>query len=210
MKLENDDFKRLASTRFPESFVKSAPENAQRLILWCLERDPQKRPTAEELLTSDLLPRKIELEQRYLEEALHLLTSHESDSYMQILNALFSRPNPGVVDLMFDTDTAAKANSVRSSESQKVLTPSEGMMNAISHIRSGSIDVAVLGKTLAMSASSLLAATSSLIRAHSAISKMGGKRSVEEIGPTSSWLSGHAGRDIRCNYWVVRVGPCYS
>jgi serine/threonine protein kinase len=37
--------------RFPPSFVKKAPANVQDIILWCLERDPSKRPTAEELLS---------------------------------------------------------------------------------------------------------------------------------------------------------------
>lgn len=40
-----------ALRRFPASFVKSAPINAQRMILWCLERTPTRRPSAEELLT---------------------------------------------------------------------------------------------------------------------------------------------------------------
>lgn len=44
-------WKELAVQRFPPSFVQSAPENAQRMILWCLERVPNRRPTAEELLT---------------------------------------------------------------------------------------------------------------------------------------------------------------
>lgn len=72
------------------------------IILWCLERDPKKRPSgkrlssspplvsladrsnfismygpAEELLSSELLPRKIELEERYLAEALDILTSSQ-------------------------------------------------------------------------------------------------------------------------------------
>jgi serine/threonine protein kinase len=36
--------------RFPPSFA-SAPENVKNIILWCLERDPSKRPSAEELLS---------------------------------------------------------------------------------------------------------------------------------------------------------------
>ena len=37
--------------RFPAKFRESAPENAKKIILWCLERDPSKRPTAEQLLS---------------------------------------------------------------------------------------------------------------------------------------------------------------
>jgi translation initiation factor 2-alpha kinase 4 len=55
------------SDRFPPSFLTKAPKNAQDVIVWCLERDAAKRPSAQELLKSDLLPRKIEVEQRYLE-----------------------------------------------------------------------------------------------------------------------------------------------
>lgn len=56
-----------ASDRFPPLFLTKAPKNAQDVIVWCLERDAAKRPSAQELLKSDLLPRKIEVEQRYLE-----------------------------------------------------------------------------------------------------------------------------------------------
>jgi serine/threonine protein kinase len=37
--------------RFPPSFATTAPENVKNIILWCLERDPSKRPSAEELLS---------------------------------------------------------------------------------------------------------------------------------------------------------------
>lgn len=36
--------------RFPAAFTTSAPPNAKEIIIWCLERDPTKRPSAEELL----------------------------------------------------------------------------------------------------------------------------------------------------------------
>ena len=36
--------------RFPGAFSASAPKNAEDLIVWCLERDPAKRPSAQELL----------------------------------------------------------------------------------------------------------------------------------------------------------------
>jgi serine/threonine protein kinase len=56
-----------SSDRFPPAFLDTAPKQAHDLIVWCLERNPAKRPSAQELLKSDLLPRKIEVEQRYLE-----------------------------------------------------------------------------------------------------------------------------------------------
>jgi serine/threonine protein kinase len=156
------DFRRRALERFPESFVASVPTSAQRIILWCLERDPSRRPGAEELLSSDLLPRKIELEQRYLKEALELLTSSQSESYLQILEALFDRPTPDFLELTFDTDVAAKANAIGHTGGNKhVLSPSESLMRAIGQIRSGALDVTSL-RSLTMNASSLVAATSAL------------------------------------------------
>lgn len=170
------DFRRRALERFPESFVASVPVNAQRIILWCLERDPTRRPSAEELLSSDLLPRKIELEQRYLKEALELLTSSQSESYLQILEALFDRPTPDFLELTFDTDVAAKANAIGHTRGNKqVLSPSESLMRAIGRIRSGALDVTSL-RSLTMNASSLVAATSALTRArHSGSLGKGGK-----------------------------------
>lgn len=58
-----------ASDRFPSEFT--ANQSTRTLISWCLERDPPKRPTAEQILKSDLLPRQIEVEQHYLEGPLN-------------------------------------------------------------------------------------------------------------------------------------------
>lgn len=43
-------WKEAAKEKFSEDFRNSAPENAQRLILWCLEDSPQDRPSAQKLL----------------------------------------------------------------------------------------------------------------------------------------------------------------
>ena len=40
----------LREERFSSQFIAETPENAQRIILWCLTSDPAKRPTATELL----------------------------------------------------------------------------------------------------------------------------------------------------------------
>ena len=92
----------IAKQRFPENFLSYVPENAQKIILWCLERSPEHRPSAKQLLTCGLLPRKVELEQRYLDEVLQTLSNPQSEqSYQQILSKLFQRPTPKVNHLMY-------------------------------------------------------------------------------------------------------------
>ena len=53
---DNPVWKEQALQRFPASFVELAPENAQRMILWCLERTPSRRPSAEDLLSVSIAP----------------------------------------------------------------------------------------------------------------------------------------------------------
>jgi histidyl-tRNA synthetase len=160
----DEDFESQAKERFPDIFRDSVPKNAQRLILWCLARDPGKRPNAEELLNSELLPRKIELEQRYLSEALQLLTSPQSESFMQIVGALFSKPVKELVNVTFDTDIAVKATNVNHGRvGRRQLTAPEALLRAILGVRSGSVDMMSIS-SLAMSDSSLVAATSSIKR----------------------------------------------
>jgi len=158
------DFRSCVGDRFPSNFASAVPPSAQRMILWCLERNPVNRPTAEELLKSDLLPRKLELEQHYLEEALEILTNPQSESYVQILDALFSRPNPDMIEYTFDTDIACRANFLVNGSGSGMGSPSVGLLRAISEIRAGSVDMATL-RSLAMSASSIVAATAALKRA---------------------------------------------
>ena len=162
-----EEFSSCSKMRFPQSFAEKVSTNAQRIMLWCLERNPSKRPTAEELLSSELLPRKIELEQHYLEEALEILTSTQSESYLQILDAIFNKPNPDVTESTFDTDLAVKANLMCSGASGPAMSPPVDLLRAISEIRSGSVDVTAL-RSLAMSASSIVAATAALKRAQNA------------------------------------------
>lgn len=111
------------------------------------------------------MPRKIELEQHYLEEALQLLTNTQSDGYTQLLEALFKRPTSDIVELTYDTDVAAKANSIGTNAGGKrVATPTEGLIRAMRDIRSSGIEAS----SFAMSNSSLIAATSALRRVYNA------------------------------------------
>lgn len=84
------------------------------------------------------------------------------------MRALFGRQTPDVVDLTFDTDIAARANSyVHAGDGKRVNSPAEELMKAIGDIRAGAVDPSSF-LSLAMSASSLVAATSALKRARNA------------------------------------------
>lgn len=168
-------FKDKATSVLPQKFIESVPENAQRLILRCVDRNPKRRPSAQDLLVSELLPRKIELEQKYLEEALEILTSDHSDSQAHILEALFRKPTREVVDITFDTDISVKANTAGLAKNGKrTRTPSESLLSAISSIRAGAVDIVGLS-SLAMNATSLIAATAAFNRARLAGRVKGGK-----------------------------------
>ncbi len=163
------------SKRLPESFKQSVPENAQKLILWCLEWSPQKRPSAEELVSTELIPRMMELEQRYLKEALETIANHESESHRQILKALFDRPVPRHVEVTFDTDFAAKARNIYevSSDSKKRQHHSSAssgslFLDILDELRKLNVSDHRLLDFGSMSAASVAAATSAVMRASSA------------------------------------------
>jgi len=87
--------------------------------------------------------------------------------FQEILRALFGRNTTDVVDWTFDTDIAARANSYYSQTGggKRSSSPSEELVKAIGDIRAGAVDSF---DSLAMNASSLVAATSALKRARNA------------------------------------------
>jgi hypothetical protein len=148
-----------------------------------------------------LLPR----EKRYLEEALQVVTDSQSEGYMQILESLFKRPTTDLIELTFDTDIAAKANSLGSSQQDKrSATPSEELKREIRELRAGA-----MCSTLTMNNSSFLAATSALRRARNAGNVGKGvrgsmKRSTQQVAgilamnaAASAAIEGNHGADPR-------------
>jgi hypothetical protein len=113
---------------------------------------------------------------------MQLLTNTHSEGYIQILDALFKRPTTDLIEVTYDTDIAAKANNLESTQGSRITpSPSEGMMKAIRDIRAGAMDPTTL-QTLAMSASSLLSATSALRRAKNAGTMGKGKKCSVVLG----------------------------
>lgn len=87
----------------------------------------------------------------------------------EILRALFGRNTPDVVEWTFDTDITARANSYYTDAGggKRSSSPSDELLKAIGDIRAGAVDSTNF-ESLAMNASSLVAATSALKRAKSA------------------------------------------
>ena len=107
------DWEHASEQRLPKSFRVSVPLNAQKIILWCLERSPNRRPSAKQLLSCNLLPRKVELEEKYLNEVLQTLSNPQSEqSYATILAKLFDRPTPNAVLTTFDNEVSIRANKI--------------------------------------------------------------------------------------------------
>ncbi|KAF0694836.1 Aste57867_14300 [Aphanomyces stellatus] len=80
----------------------SAPPNVQTIVHWLCSPNPANRPTAAELLASNLLPPKMEVEEKYLREALQTLANPKGHFFGQMMQALFVQEPVDHVDYTFD------------------------------------------------------------------------------------------------------------
>jgi len=110
-----------------------------------------------------VIPRKIELERAYLQEALQIISNPQSESYGQILNSFFSQATPQHVEIMFDTDVATKLHKKEHQHASK--KPGDGLISALDSLGSAHGTNVELVKSLAMSSVAMAAATSTLRRA---------------------------------------------
>lgn len=174
----NDDWRVEASQRFPKEFCDTVNENAQKMILWCLRKSPFKRPSATDLLSSDLLPRKMELEGEYLKEALDIiLGNNHSKSYDQILSTMFAQPIPNHIEILYDTDVAVKANALMS---RKRKNPKDLLLDALLKLRESNTQSAIEKRinSTVLSPQSMNAAAFTLMRARNAVKYSRYNRSV--------------------------------
>eukprot|EP01133_Synstelium_polycarpum_P015077 gene15077-17849_t len=72
---------------FPPNFERNHPRQV-RVISWLTQRDPSRRPTAQELLQSELMPPKMEDE--YMKNAIRVITNPTTQFYPAMLTSLFS------------------------------------------------------------------------------------------------------------------------
>ena len=169
--VEPKEWKEHAMKRFPKQFCATASPEIQKLIIWCLQHCPENRPSAEQLLSSDLIPRQMELDHRYLKEALHTIANPESESNEQIIKAIFNRYAFQHVEITYDTDDVAifqRAFRMNSSKNAKIhpIELLEKSLEQIGGFTSG--DFAQVIRSSVMNSLSMSAATSTLLRAKGA------------------------------------------
>uniref|UniRef100_A0A3B3RDK5 non-specific serine/threonine protein kinase n=1 Tax=Paramormyrops kingsleyae TaxID=1676925 RepID=A0A3B3RDK5_9TELE len=92
------------SIQFPEDFRGSEQGTQMKVISWLLNHDPAKRPTAVELLKSDLLPPP-QMEESELHEVLqHTMNNVNGKAYRTMVNRLFAQSVAPGIDYAYDID----------------------------------------------------------------------------------------------------------
>lgn len=80
------------------------PPPQMKVISWLLNHDPAKRPTAVELLKSDLLPPP-QMEESELHEVLqHTMNNVNGKAYRTMVNRLFAQSVAPGIDYAYDID----------------------------------------------------------------------------------------------------------
>lgn len=90
---------------FPPSFEERVPDNAKQVIRWLLTADADSRPTAAELLSSSLMPAKLEVEASFLREALRVMGNPDSDTFQVVVKALLDQETAEHVEHWYDHES---------------------------------------------------------------------------------------------------------
>ncbi|XP_023370051.1 eIF-2-alpha kinase GCN2 isoform X2 [Otolemur garnettii] len=92
------------SPKFPEDFDDGEHAKQKSVISWLLNHDPAKRPTATELLKSELLPPP-QMEESELHEVLHhTLANVDGKAYRTMMAHIFSQRISPAIDYTYDSD----------------------------------------------------------------------------------------------------------
>ena len=73
----------------PADYLSFIPETLAKIIISLVQLDPAKRPAAADLLSSPLLPGKVNIDKSYLREITEALCNPRSETSQEIVSALF-------------------------------------------------------------------------------------------------------------------------
>nr|XP_057946262.1 eIF-2-alpha kinase GCN2 [Doryrhamphus excisus] len=95
---------RVEAIHFPEDFSAYEQGTQRKVIEWLLKHDPALRPTAQELLKSELLPPP-QMEESELHEVLqHTMANINCKAYRNMVGQLFAQNTSPVMDFTYDID----------------------------------------------------------------------------------------------------------
>uniref|UniRef100_A0A8D0R3H1 eIF-2-alpha kinase GCN2 n=2 Tax=Sus scrofa TaxID=9823 RepID=A0A8D0R3H1_PIG len=107
------------SPKFPDDFDDGEHTKQKSVISWLLNHDPAKRPTATELLKSELLPPP-QMEESELHEVLHhTLANVDGKAYRTMMAQIFSQRVPPAIDYTYDSDILKGSFSIRTAKIQQ-------------------------------------------------------------------------------------------
>ncbi|CAK6432380.1 unnamed protein product [Pipistrellus nathusii] len=107
------------SPKFPEDFDDGEHTKQKSVISWLLNHDPAKRPTATELLKSELLPPP-QMEESELHEVLHhTLANVDGKAYRTMMAQIFAQRVPPAIDYTYDSDILKGNFSIRIAKMQQ-------------------------------------------------------------------------------------------
>ncbi|KAM6202509.1 eIF-2-alpha kinase GCN2 [Rhynchocyon petersi] len=107
------------SPKFPEDFDDGEHTKQKSVISWLLNHDPAKRPTATELLKSELLPPP-QMEESELHEVLHhTLANVDGKAYRTMMAHIFSQRISPAIDYTYDSDILKGNFSIRTAKIQQ-------------------------------------------------------------------------------------------
>ncbi|XP_055989347.1 eIF-2-alpha kinase GCN2 [Sorex fumeus] len=106
------------SPKFPEDFDDGEHTKQKSVISWLLNHDPAQRPTATELLKSELLPPP-QMEESELHEVLQLtLANADGKAYRTMMAHIFSQRISPAIDYTYDSDILKGSFSIRTAKVQ--------------------------------------------------------------------------------------------
>ncbi|XP_054469210.1 eIF-2-alpha kinase GCN2 [Anoplopoma fimbria] len=104
---------------FPEDYTAYEQGTQRNVIDWLLNHDPALRPTAQELLKSELLPPP-QMEESELHEVLqHTMANINGKAYRTMVGQLFAQNTTPVMDYTYDIDLHKGSFSLNSAKLQQ-------------------------------------------------------------------------------------------